>query len=323
MKKFAYLLFALTTFSGCVGPEPEDGPYDSFLTSGKADTGGIVDGSPDALAVLQVANDRSAEEMHDHGVPQHAADNIVAVRVGDDGIAGTSDDVTYASLAQLDAVPYVGPIAFARLLAYANELNGSAASNPTITPPADLWNVAPCTPVDWSQLAAMFASGETNHDIHIPFATASRFRESCNSVTGCTHWLANVDGGLWVHEEPGQPRYVTVPQATRGVLDLNLDPGTTAIGFTATSQGNPNDFFFNCRGASQSLPTPTAWTCSIYGDPSGAGANFTSDSFQYGPATLAGQVCADGSYHFTTTLLNDDSSSLQNLVQVAFYGRLF
>src|SRR6185312_15824490 len=100
MKNVACLLFALSALAGCVtGSDVEDGRDDTFLgAGGKSDTGSVVEGSPEAVAVLHVANERSAEEMHDHGVPKRAANNIVAVRVGDDGIAGTSDDVTFATL---------------------------------------------------------------------------------------------------------------------------------------------------------------------------------------------------------------------------------
>ena len=324
MKTAACLLLAFSALAGCAtSSDAEDGRDDSFLgADGKSDTGSISEGSPDALAVLHVANERSAEEMHDHGVPKRAAENIVAVRIGDDGVAGTSDDVTFATLAQLDAVPYVGPLAFARLLAYANELAGAGSSGSGITPPADLWHVAACTPVSWSQLVAKLGAGETYVDLHRPFVTVSRLRSSCNPVTGCTPWT-NENGALWVHEDIGQPHYVAVPSSTRGDLQIDLDPTTTAIGISAVPPYNPEDFRFDCTGVRQSDPTPTAWHCSVYGNPSGANANFTSDPEQYTAAQLDGHVCADGSFHFTTTLLNDDSSSLQNLVQVALYGQLF
>jgi hypothetical protein len=324
MKNLACLLFALTALAGCVtGPDQEDGRDDSFLSGdGKADTGAVVDGSPDAVAVLQVANERSAEEMHDHGVPKRAADNIAAMRVGDDGVAGTSDDLTFATLAQLDAVPYVGPLAFARLLAYANELAGSSSTSTPITPPADLWHVAACTPISWSQLVAKFGAGETSYDFRRPFVTVSRLRSSCNPVTGCTPWLNNVAGGLWIHDEP-QPRYLLVPALTRGDLDLKLTPTTTGIHITAEPGNVADDFRFECGGVSQSASTTTTWGCSVYESRYGANASFTNEPTQYTAAELLGHVCANGSFHFTTTLLNDDSSSLQNLVQVALYGQLF
>jgi hypothetical protein len=325
MKNLACVLFALSALAGCVtSPDQEDGRDDTFLGGdGKADTGSVVDGSPDALAVLEVANERSAEEMHDHGVPKRAAENIVAVRVGDDGVAGTSDDVTYATLAQLDAVPYVGPLAFARLLAYANELDGSAASGPGITPPADLWHVAACTPISWSQLVAKFGAGETSFDFRRPYVTATRFRNSCNPVTGCTPWLDNKYAGLWVHDGEGHSSYVVVPSSTRGDLDMDLNPTTTGIGFIATPGNVADDFRFDCGNVAQAVPTNTTWGCTVYGESGGGNANFTNEQFQTTAAEMQGHVCSDGSFHFTTTLLNDDSDSLQNREQVALYGRLF
>jgi len=327
MNNVACLLFALSALAGCVtGSDVEDGRDDTFLGGdGKSDTGSVVEGSPDALAVLQVANERGAEEMHDHGVPKRAADNIVAVRVGDDGVAGTSDDVTFTTLAQLDAVPYVGPLAFARLLAYANELAGMGSGSGTgITPPADMWNVAACTPVSWSQLVAKFGPGATRVDFHRPFVTATRHRNSCNSVTGCEPWVDNMYAGLWLDDGPGPAHFVTMPTTTRGDVSMGLDPATTGLGLGMDSPNIDADFRFDCTtGLGQNNPTWTSWSCSVYGNPVNGNAGFDGDPGKTNPAVLDGRVCADGSFHFVTTLLNDDSSSLQNLEQIALYGQLF
>ena len=99
----------------------EDGPNDSFLSSGKTDTGGVEEGSREAQAVLAIANDTPIDELvalppAGVGLTQQVADNLIGVRIGDDGVAGTEDDGKFETLAQLDAVPYVGPIAFAHML---------------------------------------------------------------------------------------------------------------------------------------------------------------------------------------------------------------
>jgi hypothetical protein len=118
--------FALTLPVGC-STEEQDARDDDFLVDGKTDTGGIVEGTAEAAAVLQVVNTSSRAVLGgDVGLASNAADNIVAVRNGDDGAAGTADDVAFSTLAQLDAVPFVGPIAFGKLHAYAvaNDIDG-------------------------------------------------------------------------------------------------------------------------------------------------------------------------------------------------------
>jgi DNA uptake protein ComE-like DNA-binding protein len=53
------------------------------------------------------------------GLDSRAAKNIIAARNGTDGIAPSSDDVVFATIAQLDAVPQVGDAAFQKLQTYA------------------------------------------------------------------------------------------------------------------------------------------------------------------------------------------------------------
>jgi hypothetical protein len=133
--------FALTLPLGCSAEEPQDARDDDFLVDGKSDTGGIVEGTAEAAAVLYVVNTSSRAVLgNDVDLANNAADNIVAVRDGDDGAAGTADDAEFATLAQLDAVPFVGPVAFGKLLAYAiaNDIVGDvpvATSDPFASDP--------------------------------------------------------------------------------------------------------------------------------------------------------------------------------------------
>jgi DNA uptake protein ComE-like DNA-binding protein len=53
------------------------------------------------------------------GLDARAAQNIVAWRNGADGLAPSSDDDLFADIAELDAIPYVGDVAFQKLQAYA------------------------------------------------------------------------------------------------------------------------------------------------------------------------------------------------------------
>ncbi len=113
---------ALGTLPACVDAEVEDGENDVF-PDGKAD-GGMDEGSPEALGVLALVNDAamtSAKLKSDAHVTARVAGNITRHRDGADGQPGTADDDTYGSLAELDAIPYVGPATLAALLDLARD----------------------------------------------------------------------------------------------------------------------------------------------------------------------------------------------------------
>ena len=111
-------LCLIVALAGCLSAD-EDNRDDSFLASGKADTGGIDPSSPEAVQILAVANTASRDQLVDTiGLATRAADALVAYRLGDDEQAGTADDQRFDDLAELDAVPYIGPVAFGKLLAY-------------------------------------------------------------------------------------------------------------------------------------------------------------------------------------------------------------
>jgi hypothetical protein len=121
------VLAGLLAFGGgCTGhgggSDAGDAVGDDFLADGKADTGGVVDGSAAAWGVLAVVNEATLAVLReDVGLSRRAAEAIDAYKLGDDVEAGTADDEKFTSLAELDAVPYVGPLAFAALLEYATE----------------------------------------------------------------------------------------------------------------------------------------------------------------------------------------------------------
>ena len=105
-------LFCLVVLlcAGCVDNSDgaEDGQDDSFTTDGKADGTSIAEGSPTAVAVLHIANHTSESKLHsDVGLSAKSAHNIAA-HFG-----------SFATLAELDAVPYVGSTVFNKLVAYA------------------------------------------------------------------------------------------------------------------------------------------------------------------------------------------------------------
>jgi hypothetical protein len=102
-------LLCLVLAAGCVDPAADGDAIDaSFTADGKADTAGIAEGSPTALAVLSIANTRTEDQLHDDvGLSVHTAHSI----------ANHGDELQ--TLADLDALPYVGAIAFHKLVAYA------------------------------------------------------------------------------------------------------------------------------------------------------------------------------------------------------------
>lgn len=130
-------IFALVTaaslISGCFEDEIEDGETDAF-PSGKAD-GGIDEGSPEATAVLALVNDTSLDAAALKAgarVTARVAGNITRKRDGADAQPGTADDDAFETLAELDAVPYVGPATLNALLELARD-RGLLAAGATIS----------------------------------------------------------------------------------------------------------------------------------------------------------------------------------------------
>ena len=139
--KLRYLVMGFaTTLAACATegePVLEDGRDDTFTSGGKLD--GFECTAAEAAAILQVVNTASLSDLkNDVGLATKAADNVVAYRLGDDEIRNTADDETFGSLAELDAVPYIGPVAFTRLLTYVHdaELVGPPPA------PTGQWNVS-------------------------------------------------------------------------------------------------------------------------------------------------------------------------------------
>jgi hypothetical protein len=112
-------VLALATLLACDADptEPEaDGRDDAIVPGGKAD--GIETASPAEIdAILALANMASHFTLDvEVRLDVRAANGIVAHRSGPDGIDGTDDDNPFENLAELDAVPWVGPRAFGKML---------------------------------------------------------------------------------------------------------------------------------------------------------------------------------------------------------------
>ena len=98
--------------------DAEDGEFDA--ATGKADS--PVEGSADARKILALVNDPGVSDAdfdNAIGLSARVAAGIVKHRDGADREPGTADDDLFDTLAELDAVPYLGPTAMRALLAYA------------------------------------------------------------------------------------------------------------------------------------------------------------------------------------------------------------
>jgi hypothetical protein len=131
-------------FGAACAEEPlADGEHDVFFTAGAADGFGVTEGTTEALGVLRVANETSREDLvAEVDLAPVTADAIATYRAGADGMLGTADDVAIASLMELDAIPYTGPIAFSLLLVRARVLGYVGRSDPGAIDPSAMATTA-------------------------------------------------------------------------------------------------------------------------------------------------------------------------------------
>lgn len=122
MKKVQWVMAVALAAAGCSATDIDevgDGEDDSFFDEGKGDAFGVSDGSPEACAVLKLAQLADFATLDDDaGLDRRAASHIVKFRNGADAAADTQDDGWFVGLADLDAVKWVGPKTFRRLLDY-------------------------------------------------------------------------------------------------------------------------------------------------------------------------------------------------------------
>lgn len=110
------LLFAALGFSACGDTDDSspDGRDDVAFADGKAD--GLF-GECGEKTLLDLLNDSetTSSDLKDKGLHSRAANNIINRRNGADELAGTSDDLVFGDLTEVDAVPYVGRVAMNQL----------------------------------------------------------------------------------------------------------------------------------------------------------------------------------------------------------------
>jgi hypothetical protein len=123
MSRFACLavsLFALVlTAPGCAEAW-NVGDADAALTISTGDAALVLD-------VVNYPGTSTAVLDEDAGLDSRAAANIAAHRAGADGVTLTADDNLFDDVAELDAIPYVGALAFDQLIAYAHAHPAPAA----------------------------------------------------------------------------------------------------------------------------------------------------------------------------------------------------
>ncbi|MFN0246912.1 MAG: hypothetical protein ACKV2T_08380 [Kofleriaceae bacterium] len=119
----ASLISALVAIPACATEQVSDGDFEdgeNDSIGGKSDS--PAEGSSAALAILAVVNDTGVDEAKlDNvvGLSTRVAEAIVKHRDGEDREWGTDDDNPFDTLAELDAIPYVGPITISTISTYA------------------------------------------------------------------------------------------------------------------------------------------------------------------------------------------------------------
>lgn len=117
MRAIGFSLVTTLLLAACTADGPEDGETDEFTSAdGKADGYDLTEAQ--ALAVMAIAAEPEAT-LREAGVASRAAANIASYVAGKDGRRGTADDQAFDSLAELDAIAYVGPRTLEVMLAAA------------------------------------------------------------------------------------------------------------------------------------------------------------------------------------------------------------
>jgi hypothetical protein len=232
------------TAACAVTDDAADGESDRFVFGdGKADTGGIQEGTPDALGVLQVANTLTQAQLKSQvGLASAAATNIAAYRKGDDETAGTSDDEQFDTLRELDSIPFVGPVAFGKLLAYAQAHGFTTNPAPATSTSDDPFDPTACQGAPMSQTAAT-ARWQQNGLLG-SYQLAIRERSCPNGDSSCGAWQA-VDLGTvsWRTQADGELKLAKYNdsiklQTVHGLCNDLTSPSQLVVGSVCDGVGH-------------------------------------------------------------------------------------
>ncbi len=272
-------ILGLALATACANPpmETEDGRDDQF-TDGKGDTGGVIEGSPEAVAVLQVANRTSyAELVADAGLSDVAADNIVEERaIG-----------LFLTLAELDAVPFVGPGVFGKLLAYAYDHHLVVERG---------YQLADRPRIAWNALLEFIPPGST--DAAVGMSQWIGRKRECSEVTGCQPWTSA--SGVYI------TGHTTMYLPANEEVILRVLSGGPAFS-AALIFHLAGGYWLNCYVKSTAATAPVGRLECYDGPRYGSSVS--------GIAT-AGFIYADGTYHLVS-FISDSSTE-----QIALSGRL-
>ncbi|MGQ0505298.1 MAG: hypothetical protein ACT4TC_08250 [Myxococcaceae bacterium] len=190
-------------------------------------TGNVKEGTAEATGVLKLANVASRETLQNAVLlSAQASTNIIAYRLGDDGTAGTADDQSFDTLAELDAVPFMSSPEFNQLLAYA-KANGYVPGQP---PGSDVFSSDWCTgtPMTRDEAVARFSAGSTG--FYLGRYSVIQRNRTCTELTGCAGWGSGGSSQLLARYLPNgtyvgiEGRKVSVPE---GALRLVVENDST------------------------------------------------------------------------------------------------
>lgn len=117
-KHFLAVLLAFA-LAACAAPQPADDDTSSDPEQGQDVT--LPETSPEASGILALLNDTGTDfTLLDEtvGLDRRAAGNLIAHRDGADTLAATGDDDLFETLAEVDAIAFVGPAAVEALRSF-------------------------------------------------------------------------------------------------------------------------------------------------------------------------------------------------------------
>ena len=182
------LLVASCSLLGCSASAPDDDALTSAeaLRNGAAEAD-LREGSAEAKAIVALANDRTLTVIayeDEVGLRSSTAESLVNVRNGVDLTAGTDDDESFETLAELDALPRTNAAAFKKMLAYA-EAHRDKYFPASISP----LNDQSCSgaPISPEKLQTLFAAGRTI--VNLPTTKVWTFKRTINGLGSATDWV--------------------------------------------------------------------------------------------------------------------------------------
>jgi hypothetical protein len=204
-----FLVASLVGGTGCVQDEGEDGVDDSFLGGGKADAFGVEEASPDAIGVIAVVNTGSLEDLDGAaGLSSSAAKAIIHHRQGGDRTDGTADDDLIDTLAELDGIPYVGPMTFKLLLDH-SRATGLAPSNDPFDPTFCKSDYA----LTMGMVRSALMQGETVVRLTKHMAGVRVRTRTCVTPDNCPAWVNGAEPKMFTIDGEQGEASLTIPAA--------------------------------------------------------------------------------------------------------------